>query len=1126
MRGQRIEARIFCILILVSLLATSIAAAAPSISAGTLATGNLRSFEATYDPDGYAWAVWEMDEGTDTEIYFSRETRNGWQPPDSISRAPTTLEYGPSLAFDSDGVAWVAWSASYGVDDGEIVVKRWMGHGWSQLTEIPGTREKLGRWPVLASAPGGQMWLAWVGFDGTDDEIYVSRWNGHIWSAPYQVSHDEADPLAYDAQPRLQVDSSGRAWLVWVKAEALYDDEIYASQWNGASWSAPERVNTDDGQVDTWPTLVVDAEGRPWVAWQGVVDVDAAARWRIYITHWDPQQSAWQGESMVSSAPSLPIDETQASLSFDAQGHPYLAWIVSGEATGLAYTYDDGSGWREPYWALADTAVAHYELSTFDEPWLFWWDPDDLLPRQRRLVTENAPVPVSVPEAPAPLSFPQSTYIHRFMAFGDSITWGQYVDPATGQPVGPYPERLETKLKTRVVPSEVFNVGLPGERTRAGRDRIGVETTTYDPDYILILEGTNDLTAGVTCNNIVANLSIMIDVVRGHKPMLSTLTPRLDSLNNQVTACNPYIAGAAVDKGVPLADNWQAYINYGNWSSLLMDHVHPNAEGMRVMTDTWYDALQDAYWWLTEETEPPTTWIESLPIQTELGQPGTVTWTGTDNLSWVVDYDVQVQANYGPWIDWHMATQNTSAPYVGNTHGTVFGFRVRGRDVVGNESVYSAAKYTTIVDQEPPTTWIESLPIQTACGQLETVTWTGTDNSGWVADYDVQIQTNYGPWIDWHMATQSTSAPYVGNVHGTVFGFRVRGRDVVGNQSVYSAARYTTIVDRDPPYDVWISPLEPVLKPPFEIRWSGADACSQVSRFEVEVRIGPTGDWILWQVGTHTSAVFGDNEPVQYGQTYYFRVRAYDAADNWAESLPVSTVPAQYTLDGSVLNARHERIAGADAWLIPAAPAMKRQPGGYLAYLAQGGIYELLAEREGFGILPSIHLSVAADMSGVDMILPPLDNVVSDGDFEPGAWNGWQAGGTLTPALTSDAHTGSGAALLGGLGELSWLRQSFIVPADLTNPTLSFLIRLDDDAAGSSTVQIELEGTPISYTHVVGAGDWSHVWLPVNAAVGQPATLTFTLSDTAAVRLDEVSLGSALSGGHFPNLPLVLRHHD
>jgi hypothetical protein len=185
-----------------------------------------------------------------------------------------------------------------------------------------------------------------------------------------------------------------------------------------------------------------------------------------------------------------------------------------------------------------------------------------------------------------------------------------------------------------------------------------------------------------------------------------------------------------------------------------------------------------------------------------------------------------------------------------------------------------------------------------------------------------------------------------------------------------------------------------------------------------------------------------------------------------------------------------------------------------------------LAEHDGFGILPSMHLSLAADMSGVDMILPPLDNIVSNGDFESGVSVGWQLGGTSAPGPTDEAHTGYGAALMGGFGELSWLSQSLTVPPDLTNPTLSFLVRVDDDEAGSSTVQIELEGTPVSYTHVVGAGDWSHVWIPVDAAAGQQVTLTFTLSDTPAVRLDEVSLGSALPGGYFPNLPLVLRQHD
>ena len=49
------------------------------------------------------------------------------------------------------------------------------------------------------------------------------------------------------------------------------------------------------------------------------------------------------------------------------------------------------------------------------------------------------------------------------------------------------------------------------------------------------------------------------------------------------------------------------------------------------------------------------------------------------------------------------------------------------------------------------------------------------------------------------------------------------------------------------------------------------------------------------------------------------------------------------------------------------------------------------------------------------------------------------------------------------------------------------------------------------------------MWLPVDAAAGQALTLTFTVSDNPAVRLDEVSLGSAIKGGSQMLLPLVFR---
>jgi hypothetical protein len=180
--------------------------------------------------------------------------------------------------------------------------------------------------------------------------------------------------------------------------------------------------------------------------------------------------------------------------------------------------------------------------------------------------------------------------------------------------------------------------------------------------------------------------------------------------------------------------------------------------------------------------------------------------------------------------------------------------------------------------------------------------------------------------------------------------------------------------------------------------------------------------------------------------------------------------------------------------------------------------------RDGFGLLPPMRaVSVTKDMAGLDFVLPPLDNVVADGGFEAGGWGDWLPGGPVTPTLIAGGHTGDGAALLGGPGGAAQLSQPLLVPVGLDNATLSFLVRLDDSSAGSSAVRVELLGAPISYTRSVTADEWLHVWFPVEAAVGQAVTLTLTVSDSPAVRLDELSLGSAASGGTLVYMPLIAK---
>src|SRR5262245_36697433 len=210
-----------------------------------------------------------------------------------------------------------------------------------------------------------------------------------------------------------------------------------------------------------------------------------------------------------------------------------------------------------------------------------------------------------------------------FVAFGDSITWGedgvppvvcgsntndlairlQLIHPSNRvTSPGPYPAVLETSLKNRYVNQSnqivVDNAGKPGEATYgdgttsavsrfhaviSGLSRLGTPTKG-----VLLMEGTNDIFYGNDDSKIapaVANLGVMIDDAksRGLRVLVATIPPMVPGGvracgNHEVVPLNDGIRALAAQKGVALVDvytglgpSYQQYIG--------SDGVHPNQAG-------------------------------------------------------------------------------------------------------------------------------------------------------------------------------------------------------------------------------------------------------------------------------------------------------------------------------------------------------------------------------------------------------------------------------------------------------------------------------------------------------------------------------------------------------------------
>ena len=106
----------------------------------------------------------------------------------------------------------------------------------------------------------------------------------------------------------------------------------------------------------------------------------------------------------------------------------------------------------------------------------------------------EAPVPPQISINP-----PRALGVTRYVAFGDSITWGatsawegRFVFAAAN---GGYPERLQSGLTSYHSPQQfvVFNEGLPGELVLNALSRFRSLLTTRRPEGVLLLEGINDL---------------------------------------------------------------------------------------------------------------------------------------------------------------------------------------------------------------------------------------------------------------------------------------------------------------------------------------------------------------------------------------------------------------------------------------------------------------------------------------------------------------------------------------------------------------------------------------------------------------------------------------------------------
>ena len=211
---------------------------------------------------------------------------------------------------------------------------------------------------------------------------------------------------------------------------------------------------------------------------------------------------------------------------------------------------------------------------------------------------------------------PPQLAVTKFMAFGDSITWGQDSAPAAflaypiPAPSYSYPTQLQSMLGAGYAGQTfiVANEGWPGEMADVGLSRLPSALTTNTPEVVLLLHGANDLLnspSSATTQYIAGKVRDMVRVARtrvaANRVLLATFPPQFVGTPPHRGAGAPFvpelnqrIAAVAQSEGATLVDLYAAF-PAGGKPYIGVDGLHPTQQGFALMAQTFAKVIQEKF---------------------------------------------------------------------------------------------------------------------------------------------------------------------------------------------------------------------------------------------------------------------------------------------------------------------------------------------------------------------------------------------------------------------------------------------------------------------------------------------------------------------------------------------------
>ncbi|MEX2607371.1 MAG: GDSL-type esterase/lipase family protein [Kiritimatiellia bacterium] len=191
------------------------------------------------------------------------------------------------------------------------------------------------------------------------------------------------------------------------------------------------------------------------------------------------------------------------------------------------------------------------------------------------------------------------------LCFGDSITFG--IGSSGNGPATGYPARLMREAGPALGGMFDFvNKGVSGEITASGRNRIHGVLSATRPEWVLLMEGTNDHFFNIRYQQILDNYTSMIGTSRSYSAdvLLATTPPVIsnqfrdrDMQAARIRGFNPSIHTLGQNLNVPIVPVYEAITSRPLWQQTLIEPFssnHPNDAGYEVIAETFLNSLRQA----------------------------------------------------------------------------------------------------------------------------------------------------------------------------------------------------------------------------------------------------------------------------------------------------------------------------------------------------------------------------------------------------------------------------------------------------------------------------------------------------------------------------------------------------